>query len=849
MTKTASTPFKDGEHYAVTTRGASRAFIGVICALFLVAGATIVYLALSLDAHQVRQSEAYAARALESREDKTGTALADYAFWLDAYRHTRGTVDTDWTFDRDNIGPSLFETYGLEGVFILSPTGATRYAVVGSEQSDIAARDWIAGDLPTLLNRARTASLEDDIAFAYLSVNGVPAITYAAVIRPESSYQQFDQLSYLVFVDLLTEAELLKIAQDFNLRDLTAVPGVTTRAPSPSLMLQRGIGEGVTFQWKSDAMGRSILVRFLPMLLLLGVLVTLLIVHLRRRVQQASEKIERAQHELRISEQRFKNISEASSDWIWETDAHQTLTYLSERFAQLTGLTCRDWIGRPLSDLLGHDPAKLAFAAKHADTPGRKPMDCDMRDSRGQRRHCQLFACEVREAQRLQGYQGTVCDITSETEARAHIEHISHHDALTGLANRHYLHHHLDHCPGISASASQPMFLFALDLDRFKPVNDTFGHAAGDTVLKEVARAIRRCTRENDFIARQGGDEFVIVAPDCHTKEHAERLCQRLIEQINQSISLGDSEVNIGTSIGVVAAPEHGSSAEELLRFADIALYEAKAGGRNRFCFFEPTMTERLMERRQMEIDMRQALCRGEFRLVFQPRYDALSQAVLGAEALVRWEHPTRELLSPAYFIPLAEETGLIVELSDWVLREACQNALTWDEALIVSVNLSAVEFQRPDLVERIDRVLQETGIAAHRLELEITENVMLEDAASALTTMIELKALGVRLSMDDFGTGYSSLSYLRRYPFDGIKIDRSFIMGLDQSQSSQAIVDAIISMGHALSLTVTAEGIETAEQLGRLTELTCDQAQGFYLARPMSPESFQRLLTMPIGS
>ncbi|WNL42583.1 EAL domain-containing protein [Halomonas sp. PAMB 3264] len=845
MTENASTPFRNDAHYAAATRGASRVFIGVICALFLAAGATLVYLALSLDAHQVRQSEVYAARALQSREDKTGTALADYAFWLDAYRYTQDTIDTNWTFERDNIGPSLFETYGLEGVFIVGPTGATRYAVVNGARSDVTARDWITGDLVALLDRAQTASLEDDISYAYFSVNGTPAITYAAVIRPDSTYQQFDQLSYLVFVDILGKADLLELAQDFNLRELAAVPGIT-RAPSPSLALQRGIGEGVTFQWKSEAMGRSVLVRFLPMLLLLGVLTTLLIVRLRRRVHQASEKIERAQHELRISEQRFKNISEASSDWIWETDAQQTLTYLSERFAQLTGLACHDWIGRPLGDLLGHDPARLASAAKHGNAPGRKPIACDLRDSQGQRRHCQLFACEVREAQRLQGYQGTVCDITPEIEARAHIEHISHHDALTGLANRHYLHDYLDHCPGISASASQPMFLFALDLDRFKPVNDTFGHAAGDTVLKEVARAIRRCTRENDFIARQGGDEFVIVAPDCHTKEHAERLCQRMIEQINQSISLGDSEVNIGTSIGVVAAPEHGSSAEELLRYADIALYEAKAGGRNRFCFFEPTMTERLMERRQLEIDMRQALCRGEFRIVFQPRYDALSQAVLGAEALVRWAHPTRELLSPACFIPLAEETGFIFELSDWVLREACQNALSWEEALIVSVNLSAVEFQRSDLVERIDRVLRETGIAAHRLELEITENVMLEDATSALTTMLELKALGVRLSMDDFGTGYSSLSYLRRYPFDGIKIDRSFIMGLDQSQSSQAIVDAIISMGHALSLTVTAEGIETAEQLGRLTALTCDQAQGFYLAKPMSPESFQRLLTTP---
>jgi len=281
-----------------------------------------------------------------------------------------------------------------------------------------------------------------------------------------------------------------------------------------------------------------------------------------------------------------------------------------------------------------------------------------------------------------------------------------------------------------------------------------------------------------------------------------------------------------------------------LLRYADIALYEAKSSGRNLFRFYEPAMNERIMARRQLEMDMRQALQRHEFRLDFQPRYDAASQRIVGAEALVRWLHPARGLLSPASFIPLAEETGLIVELSDWVLGEACANALEWGDGLMVSVNLSPVEFQRDDLVERIAAVLDRTGIAPQRLELEITESVMLEDAAAALITMNQLKTLGIRLSMDDFGTGYSSLSYLRSYPFDGIKIDRSFIAELDQSQSSEAIVHAIVSMGHALSLTVTAEGIETVAQLGKLTELACDQAQGFYLGRPMAQTLFKQIVS-----
>lgn len=833
----------DAAPYTAMARLASRYFIYVICALFLTAGLSLVYLSLSIDKRQIVHSEADAARALESRLDKIGTALADYAFWIDSYNYTKGSIDMAWAFGRDNIGPSLFSTYGLEGVFIIGPEAETRYGIIDGELSDITASEWITGDLPALLAKARSESTDDEIASAYFSVRESPAVVSAAVIRPDSSYDQFDQLSYLIYVDVLTDAKLMAIEEIFNLRGLNANLGISPDTRRPQLRLQEDVGEALTLRWKSEAQGRLMLSKLLPMLLLLGVLVAMLVKSLRSRIILASEMIEAAQRDLRISEQRFKNISEASSDWIWETDPDQILTYLSERFTQLTGLPCHDWIGRPLPELLTYDTTMLVSAAKLSNASGRKPILCEMHDSSDSLHYCQLYAREVRVGEQLQGYQGTVCDITQEIEAKAHIEHISHHDSLTGLANRHRLNHYLNDRLNEGVSGDSPLFLLALDLDRFKPVNDTFGHAAGDLVLREVANAISRCTREADLVARLGGDEFIVVANDCRTYEHAERLCQRLIEQINQPIRIDGHDVNVGTSIGIVAAPYHGLTAADLLRYADIALYEAKSNGRNLYRFYEPAMNERIMERRQLEMDMRQALRRREFRLDFQPRYDASSQTIVGAEALVRWLHPTRGLLSPACFIPLAEETGLIFELSDWVLHEACLNALSWNDNLMVSVNLSPVEFQRNDLVDRIAAVLERTGIAPQRLELEITESVMLDDAASALTMMENLKALGVRLSMDDFGTGYSSLGYLRNYPFDGIKIDRSFIMGLDQSRSSEALVDAIISMGHALALTVTAEGIETAEQLGKVVELACDQAQGFYLGRPLSPMLFSQVI------
>lgn len=833
----------DAATYIDITRLASRYLIYVIFALFLTAGLTLVYLSLSIDESHVEHSETDAARAIESRKDKNGTALADYAFWIDAYNYTYNSVNMTWAYDRDNIGPSLFPTYGLDGVFIVGPDATTRYGLIDGELSEIPVNAWINGDLSALFAEARRGSVEDKIAYGYFSVKETPAIVSVAVIRPDSSYEQFDELSYLVYVDVLTKAKLKEIEETYDLRGLNASFGVSNATQRPKISLQEDVGEVVTLQWEGKALGRSMLNKLLPMMILLGVLLALLVKSLRSRIILASEMIEMAQHDLRISEQRFKNISEASSDWIWETDPNQILTYLSERFAQLTGFPCHNWIGRPLQELLNYETNTLACAAEQGNASGRKPILCEMRDNNDIIHYCQLHAHAVRVDNQLLGYQGTVCDITQEIEAKAHIEHISYHDSLTGLANRYRLNHYLNDRLKKGLNDDRPLFLLALDLDRFKPINDIFGHAAGDWVLRQVADAISKCTRETDLVARLGGDEFIVVANNCRTYEHAEHLCQRLIEQINQPIPYDGNDLNIGVSIGIVAAPYQGLNAQDLLRYADIALYEAKANGRNLFCFFEPAMNERIMERRKLEMDMRHALRLQEFRLDFQPRYNVALQTIVGAEALVRWQHPIRDLLSPAYFIPLAEETGLIFELSDWVLREACLNALSWNDSLMVSVNLSPVEFQRNDLVERISAVLEHTGISPNRLELEITESVMLDDAASALTTLNQLKSLGVRLSMDDFGTGYSSLSYLRSYPFDGIKIDRSFIMGLDLSTDSNAIVNAIISMGHALSLTVTAEGIETADQFGKLEELSCDQAQGFYLGRPMTPTMFKQVI------
>ncbi|WP_462382700.1 bifunctional diguanylate cyclase/phosphodiesterase [Pseudomonas sp. Marseille-QA0892] len=837
---------------STATQLASTGFIALIVTVFALVCTALVYFCLEINERQLVHSKGDATNAIEARSDKIGTAVKDYAFWADAYDRTTGRIDLQWAYAGDNIGASLYETYLLDGVFIVGPHGATRYAVVRGELSNETATQWLGPELDALLAAAWEESVNDEPVQGFFSVNGIPAIVSAAVIRPSPEYADFQRLSVLIYVDLLNANGLSAIAQAFDLPGLQATLGAQDMAGQPSIVVQTALGEPVTFVWQVRAMGTDLLYRILPMLVVLGLAAALVVWYLRDHVQRAAQAVDRAQRALLASEQRFRGVSEASSDWIWETDLEHRLTYLSERFVDATGFPMADWLGRPLHELLGYDPRTFDTVAAEsaAAANGRRHIRCELFNHANARRYCQLATRPITDGERVIGYRGTVCDVTDEIEAKARIEHLSQHDALTGLANRHQLGRYLSHRLSDGVSADQPIYLLVIDLDRFKPVNDTLGHAAGDFVLREVAKLLKSCVRDTDMVARLGGDEFVVVINGCVSADQATMLCDRILDRINQPLQFGGQDINVGASIGIAAAPHDGTVPDDLLRFADIALYEAKAAGRNTRRFYEPTMNQRILERRRLETDLRNALRRKEFVLDYQPRFDATSQRLMGAEALVRWNHPEQGRIQPMSFIPVAEESGLIVELSDWVLRTACSHAVSWEPGLIVSVNLSPLEFQRDDLVSRIERVLVETAIDPSRLELELTENVLLDDAAGALDTMTRLKRLGVRLSMDDFGTGYSSLSYLRTYPFDCLKIDRSFVSNIDASGSDEAIVEAIVSMGRALSLTVVAEGIETASQLAKIAGLRCDQAQGFHLERPLSPERFAALrLSQPIAS
>ena len=453
-----------------------------------------------------------------------------------------------------------------------------------------------------------------------------------------------------------------------------------------------------------------------------------------------------------------------------------------------------------------------------------------------------------------------VRDITQRKLFEQQIRHMAYHDALTGLWNRHALGSTLERVlQDVRRTEATPYpetaALLYLDLDNFKRINDTLGHALGDALLKVVATRIAEVLRPSDLLARAersdldsvariGGDEFCMILKDLGSPVDAGRVAQRILDTLRQPIPLEGHELVVTPSIGIALIPQDGRDADTLLKHADRAMYAAKEGGRNRFQFFDPSMGSRLQERFALEAGMRRGLARGAFRVHFQPQIDARSHTILGMEALLRWDDPEMGSISPTKFIPVAEETGLIVELGEFVFREALSfSKRLQDEGLPrirVAVNLSSVQMLDPKLLERIELCIAMTGADAHNLEVEVTESVLLEGSDQAIAILRRMKALGITLALDDFGTGYSSLSYLHRYPFDILKIDQSFVQSLSGESSGRNLASAIIAMGRSLGMELVAEGVEDLEQANFLLARGCHKAQGFLYGHPMSPEDFQ---------
>ncbi|CRM74700.1 MULTISPECIES: bifunctional diguanylate cyclase/phosphodiesterase [Pseudomonas] len=837
-------------------------FMALLAVVFAAAAYSLVYLAYELDRAEQAESAFYTRKAVQSLEKTLRVTVKDYAFWSDAYKHLHVKVDSDWAYVRGNIGATLFEDFGFQGLFVVNDANRTVYAVVDGKLQDVELAQWLDQPFAGIVEQARAGADSETPATAFINVKGSPALVAAAAITPGTDptvKPDGRPASVLIFVDILNSAKLAVIGDEFGVSKLHIA---TPDEIGKTLLFPLGDnGAAGSLHWEPARPGLRLMGVGLPLLGLAALLVCVMSWVISRRTTAAAlaldashSSLQNSQNALATSEARFRDVVEASSDWVWEIDAGWRFTYLSERFEGVTGLARHAWIGATMNDLLETETGLLS---QWLSTPGRRPdisVQCRYVDALGLERSTRLSARQMP----CGGFRGTATDVTEEVESRRRIEFLSQHDALTGLPNRTRLQAFLEGKFKALSSAelstaevstsTQPLVMLSLDLDRFKPVNDLLGHAAGDRVLNEVSARLAACVRHGDLVARVGGDEFVLILSDAGTQDEVEALCKRLIESIERTIRIDEQEVFISASIGIAIAPNDAREATELLRYADIALYEAKAAGRNTWRFYSGDMNARIIERRRLESDLRFAIKHAELRLHFQPRYRIADGQMVGAEALVRWQHPVRGLITPDTFIPIAEESGLILALSDWVLETACKSAAQWPEHLFVSVNLSPMEFKRGNLVERVRQALKTSGIEPARVELEITESVMLEDATGALEVMRTLKQLGIRIAMDDFGTGYSSLSYLRTFPFDGLKIDRSFLTRLEESDDDKAIIQAIVGLGRALALTVTAEGVETAEHVALLKAVACEEGQGYFLSRPLDIETFTRLLDVQAG-
>ncbi len=556
---------------------------------------------------------------------------------------------------------------------------------------------------------------------------------------------------------------------------------------------------------------------------------------------------------LRLSEERFRALTNLSSDWYWELDADYLFTRMeSRREKRRTGQS--HIIGRPIwdADFEIDDGWEKQIDVLKVHLPFRDVIMHRV-TSRGAPFYISASAEPVFDSSgNFAGYRGVSREITEQKIAEDRIQYLATHDGLTGLPNRLMFSHLLNNAIKTASRYQRRFAILFVDLDRFKSINDTLGHDAGDRLLQEITKRFKHAVRSSDVIARLGGDEFVVLVQETHDGIQASTVARKLLSEAIKPVDLAGQECRVTASIGVAMFPTDGLDEQSLMKNADIAMYYAKEEGKNNFQFYSHEIKTHSLERLALEANLRHALERDEFSVHYQAKLDLKTGTINGVEALLRWNSPALGNVSPVQFIPVAEETGMIVSIGKWVLATACAQNVAWQReglpSICMAVNLSVRQFSDPNLLQEIADVLNATGMDARLLELEITEGMVIQHPAQALTLLNAIKALGVRLAIDDFGTGYSSLGQLKNFPIDTLKIDRSFIRDIATDAGDRAITEAIIAMGKTLSLTVVAEGVETAEQEAFLREHFCDELQGYYFSKPVPPDNFADLLRTNSG-
>jgi diguanylate cyclase (GGDEF)-like protein len=536
----------------------------------------------------------------------------------------------------------------------------------------------------------------------------------------------------------------------------------------------------------------------------------------------------------------LKEYEHRGVGWLWQVDAENRVVYISSRMTAL--------LGRSTTQLIGHSlPAALGGTSALGRTLlSRQPfanLQMELKTRRGPRWISLAGDPIVDVTGQFQGFRGVGQDITEVRKNQERLTNLANMDVLSGLPNRGRVRQLLGEALSGSTTSNVPCAILFLDLDGFKPVNDTFGHPKGDEVLKGVSQRLVKEVGQFGYVGRMGGDEFAVVMKDAQSRRLVEGLAERIIASIAEPFHIDKAEIRIGVSIGCAFGPIDGQSVDDLIQKADLALYQAKAQGRGTCCFFNSEMQNEQEDRLRLEQDLRTGIGAGQFRLLYQPLISASDQSLQGFEALIRWHHPTRGIVPPNEFIPLAEESGLIMELGDWVIEEACRAACTWPENISIAINISAKQLIFPALPNTVGEALGRYRVQANRLELEVTESVFLGDSANALDVLKRLRAIGVGIALDDFGTGYSSLGYLNKAVFHKLKIDGSFVRESQENRETVAIIQSIVQLAKSFRMTVTAEGVETADDYTRMRDLGVNQIQGYLFGRPMTYERASELV------